>query len=76
MNIQEAVNAVRVHHQWLPDELRVEEGLSLDTLRLLKAMGHQVVVKNTMGAASSILIDRSVYYGAADPRRQGLALGF
>ena len=78
MNIQEAVNAVRIHHQWLPNELRVEEGLGLDTVRLLKAMGHQVVVKNTMGAASSILIDpkKAVYYGAADPRRQGLALGF
>ena len=78
MNIQEAVNAVRIHHQWLPDEIRIEEGVSVDTLRLLKQMGHKVVTKNTMGAASSILIDQTlgIYYGAADPRRQGVAFGF
>jgi gamma-glutamyltranspeptidase/glutathione hydrolase len=78
MNIQTAVNAVRVHHQWLPDELRVETGLNLDTIQLLQNLGHSVVVKNTMGAASSILIDKvkNRLYGAADPRREGLALGF
>ncbi len=76
MNIQEAVNAVRIHHQWLPDEIRVEEGLSLDTLQLLAKIGHKIVSKNTMGAASSILVEQSTYYGAADPRRQGIALGF
>lgn len=77
-NIQQAVNAERIHHQWLPDELRVEKGLSSGTLKLLKDMGHKVVVKSTMGAASSILIDQEngVYSGAADPRRGGLALGF
>lgn len=78
MNIQEAVNAVRIHHQWQPDELRVEEGLSLDTIKLLTELGHKVVVKNTMGDASSISLDqaRGIYYGAADPRQAGLALGF
>jgi len=75
MNIQEAVNAVRIHHQWLPDEIRVEEGLSLDTINLLTEMGHKVVVKKTMGAAASILIDQNTLYGANDPRRQGMALG-
>lgn len=78
MNIQTAVNAVRVHHQWLPDELRIETGLNLDTIHLLQARGHRIVRKNPMGAASSILIDnkKQLYYGAADPRRGGLALGF
>jgi len=76
MNIQTAVNAVRIHHQWLPDELRVEQGFNLDTIQLLKARGHRVVVKKPMGAASSILIDKNIFYGAADPRRGGLALGF
>ena len=78
MNIQEAVNAVRIHHQWLPDEIRAEEGLSPDTLRLLKSMGHTVVIKNTMGAASSIFIDNEngLLHGAADPRRSGLPAGF
>jgi len=78
MNIQEAVNAVRIHHQWLPDEIRVEEGLSLDTMKLLTEMGHKVVVKNAMGAAASILIDpdNNRLYGASDPRRQGIAFGY
>ncbi len=76
MNLQTAVNAVRIHHQWLPDELRVEKGLNLDTMQLLKARGHRIVIKNPMGAASSILVDKNIFYGAADPRRGGLALGF
>lgn len=78
MNIQEAVNAPRVHHQWLPDETRIEEGISPDTINILKEMGHTVSVKRTMGAASSILMDNKngFYYGASDPRRNGLALGY
>lgn len=76
MNIQEAVNAIRVHHQWFPDEIRIEEGLSFDTIKLLTKMGHKVVIKEPMGAASSILIDQNTLSGASDPRRQGMALGY
>ena len=78
MNIAEAVNAPRVHHQWLPDELRVEEGIGAKTIKRLKRMGHKVRVKGKMGAASSILIDSEGgnLYGAADPRRDGLAVGY
>ncbi len=78
MNIQEAVNAPRIHHQWLPDEIRIEEGISPDTIRLLNEMGHRVTVKRRMGGASSILIDskNGLLYGAADPRRSGAAMGY
>lgn len=76
MNIQEAVNAVRIHHQWFPDEIRIEKGLNGDTINLLTDMQHTVVIKNTMGAAASILIDNTTLYGANDPRRQGIALGY
>jgi gamma-glutamyltranspeptidase/glutathione hydrolase len=78
MNIQEAVNAPRIHHQWFPDEIRVEEGISLDTIGSLKRMGHTVNEKATMGRASSILIDLETgdLYGAADPRTSGLAAGY
>lgn len=78
MNIQEAVNAPRVHHQWLPDQLRLEKGISLDTIKLLTEMGHTVAVRDAMGAASSIMVDpkTGMMYGAADRRREGLALGY
>src|SRR6266446_5747726 len=42
MNIQEAVNAPRFHHQWLPDQIFVEPGLSPDTLKLLQNIGHEI----------------------------------
>jgi len=78
MNIQEAVNAPRMHHQWLPDEIRVEEGLNPGTLEDLRSMGHTVSVKGNMGRASSILIDyeNGILFGASDPRSGGLAVGY
>ncbi len=77
MNIAAATAAPRVHHQWLPDELRVEAGLSPDTVALLESKGHKVVVKNAMGSTQSILRADEGFYGASDPRRQGaLTLGF
>ena len=42
MNIAEAVAAPRIHHQWLPDQVFAERGLSPDTIRLLEARGHKV----------------------------------
>jgi gamma-glutamyltranspeptidase/glutathione hydrolase len=78
MNIQEAVNAPRVHNEWLPDELQLEKGISPDTIRLLSGMGHTITAIPPMGASSSILIDgkTSMRYGAADPRREGSARGY
>jgi gamma-glutamyltranspeptidase/glutathione hydrolase len=69
MNIQAAVSAPRIHHQWLPDEIRVEQGISPDTISLLEEKGHKVVQKSAMGAIQSILVGEGVFYGAADPRR-------
>ncbi len=73
LNIAEATVAPRIHHQWLPDVLRVEQGLSPDTLRLLAAMGHQVDVRSAMGSAQSVMIDPAsdLRFGASDPRRVG-----
>lgn len=71
MNLAEATNAVRIHHQWLPDELRVEEGLNGDTINLLRRMGHEVVKKSAMGSTQSVMIKDEVFYGASDPRRPG-----
>ncbi|HET8848689.1 MAG TPA: gamma-glutamyltransferase [Marinobacter sp.] len=70
MNIQTAVSVPRMHHQWLPDEILVEQGFSPDTLSLLEARGHKVSPTNAMGAIQSIMIgDDGTFYGAADPRR-------
>jgi gamma-glutamyltranspeptidase/glutathione hydrolase len=76
LNIQSAVAAPRVHHQWLPDELRIEEGLSPDTIQLLEGMGQIVKQKPAMGAIQSIMVKDGVMYGGADPRRStALAAG-
>lgn len=76
LNIQSAVAAPRIHHQWLPDELRIEEGISPDTVKKLQDMGHEVVQKSAMGAIQSIMVKDGVMYGGADPRRStGLAAG-
>ncbi|MGQ7248146.1 gamma-glutamyltransferase [Halomonas sp. V046] len=69
MNIQAAVSVPRIHHQWLPDEIRVEQGISPDTVDLLEAMGHTVSQQEAMGAAQSIMIEDGVFTGGADPRR-------
>ncbi|WP_313071075.1 gamma-glutamyltransferase [Atlantibacter hermannii] len=69
MNIAEATNAPRFHHQWLPDELRVEKGFSPDTLKLLKEKGQNVAVKEAMGSTQSIVVGPDgALYGASDPR--------
>jgi len=71
MNISEATNAVRVHHQWLPDKLMVERGLNEDTIKILKEMGYKVETGATIGVAQSIIKKGDYMYGASDPRRPG-----
>lgn len=72
MNVAEATNVPRIHHQWLPDELRVEKGISVDTLRLLEQKGQHVVVKPVMGSTQSIMIGPDgTLFGASDPRTPG-----
>ncbi len=72
MNIQQAIDAPRIHHQWLPDEIAYEPlGLSADTKRALEARGHQLVNKpRYMGDAEGIMIEEKtgVRLGANDPR--------
>ncbi|WP_412501834.1 gamma-glutamyltransferase [Shewanella chilikensis] len=71
LNIAEASFAPRMHHQWLPDEIRVERSLNGDTIALLEAMGHQVKVKSSMGSTQSIMVTEEGKFGASDPRRAG-----
>jgi gamma-glutamyltranspeptidase / glutathione hydrolase len=77
MNPAEAGSAVRVHDQWLPDELRIERGLSPDTVALLRGMGHNVVERQAMGDTQTIQITPTGFYGYADQRDpNGAARGF
>jgi len=78
MNIAQAVEAPRIHHQWLPNSTRFEPwGISPDTRILYEAKGHQIGAIRTQGRAHSIMIRNSLFYGAADSRSyDGRAIGF
>lgn len=77
MNLASATAAPRIHHQWMPDEVRVERGLSPDTLALLEKLGHTITVQETMGGAQSILKGPHGLFGASDPRKpDSLAAGY
>ena len=69
MNIKQAVISPRIHHQWLPDVLLMEEGFSSDTIDLLKEKGHTIRPSRTMGSVQAIISKDNYLYGAADPRR-------
>jgi len=80
MNIQQAIDAPRIHHQWLPDELVFEPyGLSGDTQNALTARGHKLAKPRYLGDAEGIMIEEKtgMRLGATDPRRSdGLAVGY
>jgi gamma-glutamyltranspeptidase / glutathione hydrolase len=80
MNLQEAIDSPRIHHQWLPDEIRDEPlGLSADTRRALEARGHKFSSKlEYMSDAQGIMIDEktNIRLGASDARQDGAAVGY
>jgi gamma-glutamyltranspeptidase/glutathione hydrolase len=89
MNIQQAIDAPRIHNQWLPDELAYEPyGLSEDTINILRSRGHKVLVRSDagwtagdgyMGDAAGVMIETTTgtRLGASDPRRSfGLPVGY
>lgn len=80
MNIQQAIDAPRIHHQWLPDELVFEPyGLSGDTQKALAALGHKLARPRYLGDAEGLMIEEKtgMRLGATDPRRSdGLAVGY
>ena len=80
MNIQQAIDAPRIHHQWLPDELVGEpSGFSSDTQRALTSRGHTLGKLHYLGDAEGIMIEEKtgIRLGATDPRRSdGLAIGY
>lgn len=72
MNVATAAAEPRMHHQWMPDALQLEQGFSLDTIRLLQSMGQNVnVADRTTGRTNSIMLEDGWLHGATDARRPG-----
>jgi len=78
MDVQEAVSAPRFHHQWQPDTLELESEIPADVVAALRARGHAVTqTDEILTGVEAIAVDPKTgrMTGAADPRRDGLALG-
>jgi gamma-glutamyltranspeptidase/glutathione hydrolase len=79
MNIQQAIDWPRVHHQWMPDQIVYEPyGLVPDVLNRLKSMGHQFGNQRYMGDAEGVMIEvnTDVRLGGSDPRLDGKSIGY
>jgi gamma-glutamyltranspeptidase / glutathione hydrolase len=86
MNIQEAVNAPRFHHQWLPDQVSVEEWFSPDTMKALEQMGHKIEIGETIegewtpywsdGECVAVDLGTGERLGASDGRHNGRPVGY
>ena len=78
MNVQDAADAPRFHHQWQPDKLYLEPGVSPDTVALLTARGHQVEYSPgvVLARVNAILVGEKWLEGAADARWVGKASGY
>ncbi|MBM3738614.1 MAG: gamma-glutamyltransferase [Acidobacteria bacterium] len=76
MNMQDAIDAPRFHHQWQPDKLSLERGFSPDTVALLEKRGHQIDSIRAVAVVESILIDGGWLQGATDGRGAGKAAGY
>jgi gamma-glutamyltranspeptidase/glutathione hydrolase len=79
MNIQDAVNAPRFHHQWMPDSLTLETvGFSPDTVKILESRGHKIERVESWSDGECIAVDPATgeRLGASDPRNPGRAVGY
>lgn len=80
MTVAEAIEAPRIHHQWLPDITSFEKlGISPDSRKMYEMMGHKIRYRGTQGRAMGIFVDYKdgIIYGAADSRSfDGRAVGY
>jgi gamma-glutamyltranspeptidase/glutathione hydrolase len=83
MNIREAIEAPRIHHQWMPDSLYYEadavtEDEKIELAKMGYSLGNDGAEFRMLGIAEGIMIDRKnkIIYGASDPRGGGLAIGY
>ena len=76
MNIADASVAPRIHHQWRPDVLEIESGISPDTVSLLIEKGQNIKFSQRsagMGSLQTVMSRDGIFYGYSDPRRPGAA---
>ena len=74
MNIADASVAPRIHHQWKPDVLEIEAGISPDTVSLLMSKGQKIKFSQRsagMGSLQTVMWKDGLFYGFSDPRRPG-----
>ncbi len=78
LDIQEAVNAPRFHHQWLPDGILVEDRLSPDTMNILRSKGHKLKIEHFWGDGECIMVDPKTgeRLAGSDGRNNGKAVGY
>lgn len=75
MNIGAATAWPRFHHQWLPDVVFVEPGVSEDTNNILESMGYTVKRGRTLGNTQTVMVKNGLIFGFSDPRRPGGTVG-
>ena len=77
MDLRQAIDFPRFHHQWMPDELRIEDyGFSPDTIELLEERGHKIKTTENWSRTMAIQVVEDGLAGAADARSEGVALGY
>lgn len=76
MNVQQAVDQPRLHHQWMPDTLYLERGFSPDTRALLEKRGHKLADTSSVGSVEAIAITGGWLEGAQNGRSAGKAAGY
>jgi gamma-glutamyltranspeptidase/glutathione hydrolase len=69
MPVKEAVEAPRIHHQWIPDNLFVERDIAAETKASLERRGHTLKQRGIVGVVQAIVVKRGKVSGAADPRK-------
>jgi len=76
MTVREAIEAPRVHHQWVPEQLFYEAGVAADVTSNLESRGHQTTTTEGLGAVQAIVVNGELLTGASDPRKGGSPAGY
>ncbi len=76
MPLEDALSAVRFHHQWVPDELRIERKIGSEVLNGLSRLGHKVLPVDSLGAAQALATQGQGLTAEHDPRTEGKSSGY